>query len=76
MPNCIKIGKTDDNLTAFNMAAVRHLVFMKFIFFIFGDVKRYILHQRTKFREDRSSRCGEISIFVIFQMAAATILDI
>jgi len=37
-------------------------------------VKRPILHQRTKFRKDRSNRCGDIAIFVIFQMAAATIL--
>ena len=32
-----------------------------------GEVKRPILHQRTKFREDRSNRCGDIAIFVIFQ---------
>jgi len=25
------------------------------------------LHQRTKFRKDRSNRCGDIAIFVIFQ---------
>jgi len=33
------------------------------------------LHQRTKFRKDRSNRCGYIAIFVIFKMAAAVILD-
>jgi len=33
------------------------------------------LHQRTKFRKDRSNRCGDIAIFVIFKMAAAAILD-
>jgi len=38
-------------------------------------VKRPILHQRTKFRKDRSNRCGDIVIFVIFQMAAAAILN-
>ena len=26
-----------------------------------GAVNRCILHQRTKFREDRSNRCGEIA---------------
>jgi len=33
------------------------------------------MHQRTKFRKDRSNRSGEIAIFVIFKMAAAAILD-
>jgi len=33
------------------------------------------LHQRNKFRKDRSNGCGYIAIFVIFKMAAATILD-
>ena len=53
------------------MAAVRHLGFVKFEFFYC----RGILHQRTKFRKDRSNRCGYIAIFVIFYMAAATILN-
>jgi len=35
--------------------------------FLGGEVKRPILHQRTKFRIDRTNRCGDISIFVIFQ---------
>jgi len=30
-------------------------------------VKGHILHQRTKFHEDRSNRYGYIAIFVIFQ---------
>jgi len=43
-------------------------------------VKRPILHQRTKFRKDRSNRYGDIvygdiAIFVIFQMVAAAILN-
>jgi len=33
------------------------------------------LHQRTKFGKDRSNRCGDIAIFVIFKMAAAAILN-
>jgi len=49
------------------MAAVRHLGFVKFKFLTVGTVKRPILHQRTKFRKDRSNRCGDIAIFVIFQ---------
>jgi len=37
-------------------------------------VMRPILHLRSKFRKDRSNRCGDIAIFVIFKMAAAAIL--
>ena len=58
------------------MAAFRHLGFVKFEFCLtVGAVKRPILHQRTKFRKDRSNRCGDIAVFVIFQMAAAAILN-
>ena len=57
------------------MAAVRHLGFVKFDFLTAGAVKKPILHQRTKFRKDRSNRCGDIAIFVIFQMVAAAILN-
>ena len=56
------------------MAAVRHLGFVKFELTV-GAVKRPILHQHTKFRKDRSNRCGYITIFVIFQMVAAAILN-
>jgi len=38
-------------------------------------VKRPILHQRTKFRKDRSNRWADNAIFVIFQMAADAILN-
>ena len=58
------------------MAAVRHLGFVKFEYFLTARaVKRPILHQHTKFRKDRSNRCGYIAIFVIFNMAAAAILN-
>ena len=57
------------------MAAARHLGFVKFDFFNSRAIKKPILHQRTKFRDDRSNRCGYIAIFVIFNMAAATILS-
>ena len=57
------------------MAAVRHLGFVKFEFFNDRAVKRPILHQCTKFRKDRFNRCGYIAIFVIFNMAAAAILN-
>ena len=61
------------NLTVFKMVAVRHLGFAKFL--TVGAVKKPILHQRTKFRKDRSNRYGDIAIFVIFKMAAAAILN-
>ena len=57
------------------MAAVRHLGFVKFDFFNGRAVKRPILHQHAEFRKYRSNRCGNIAIFVIFQMAAAAILN-
>ena len=63
------------DLTVFKMAAVRHLGFVKFEIFNGRSVKRPILHQRTKFREGRSNRYGDIAILVIFKMAAAAILD-
>jgi len=49
------------------MADVRHLGFVKFDFFNGRAVKGPILHQLSKFRIDRSNRCGDIAIFVIFQ---------
>jgi len=33
------------------------------------------LHHCTKLRKDRSNRCGDVAIFVIFQHAAAAILN-
>ena len=57
------------------MAAVRHLGFVKFDCLTVGAVKRPIFHQRTKFRKDRSNRCGYIAIFVIFIVSAAAILN-
>jgi len=33
------------------------------------------MRHRTKFREDRSNRCGDIADFRFFKMAAAAILD-
>ena len=49
------------------MAAVHHLGFVKFDFLTVRAVKIPILHQRTKFRKDRSNRYGDIEIFVISQ---------
>ena len=80
VPNFIKIGQTVAEIWRFNgfqnggrppswICEIR-------IFLTARAVKRPILHQHTKFRKDRSSRCGYIEIFVIFlQMAAAAILN-
>ena len=57
------------HFTVFRMADVRHLGFVKFEFFNGQAVKGPILHQRTRFRKDWSNRCGDVSIFVIFNMA-------
>jgi len=40
-----------------------------------ATVERDILHHCTKFRKDRSDRSGDITIFVIFKVVAAAILD-
>ena len=63
-------------MTVLKMAAVRHLGFVKFNFFLtVAAVKRPILHQRTNIRKDQSNCCGYIAIFVIFNMSAAAILN-
>ena len=74
MPNFIKIDQTV-NLTVFKMAAIRNFGFWKFQFITVWTVKRPILHNLAKFREDRSIRCCDIAILVIFKMAATAILD-
>jgi len=79
VPNFIKIGQTAAKIWRFNgsqngrrppswICEIR-------IFLTIGAVKRPILHQRTKFYQDRSNRYGDIAIFVIFKMAAAAILN-
>ena len=63
-----------DNLTVFfKMVAVRHLGFWKFNFLTVRTVKRPNLHNRAKFRKDRSNRWGDIAV-VIFKMAAAVLV--
>ena len=53
------------DLMVFKMAVVRHLGFWKINFLTVWAVKRPILHNRAKFREDRSIRY-HIAIFVGF----------
>jgi len=51
------------------------IAILKFKFLTVMAVKNPILHHCTKFRKDRSNRCRDIPIFMIFKMAAAAILD-
>ena len=53
----------------------RHLGFSNFKIFNGRTVKVGELHQRAKFRENRSNRSQNIAIFRFFKMAAAAILD-
>jgi len=45
------------------------------IFLMVCAVKGHILHQLTKFHKDRSNRYRDIAIFVLFNMAAAAIVN-
>jgi len=38
-------------------------------------LKETFCNSETKFRKDRSNRCGDNAIFVIFKMAAAAIMN-
>jgi len=49
------------------MAAVRHLGFWKFNFLKIWALKRHILHNHAKFREDLSIPCCDIRICVVFE---------
>jgi len=71
VPNFIKISQTVAKIWRFNgfqnggrppswICEIR-------IFFNSQSGKGPILHQHTKFCKDRSKRCGDIAIFVIFQ---------
>ena len=63
------------SLSMLNIVAVRHIRLSKIRTLTLRQVLRTNMHHRTKFRKDRSNRCGDISIFVILMMAAAAILD-
>jgi len=54
-------------------AAVHHLVLLKRRNFLTAG--REDMHQRAKFRGDRSNHCGDMVIFRFFKTSAAAILD-
>jgi len=71
MQNSIKIGQTVAEIWQFNGfqngGRPPSCICEIHTFLTVGELKRPILHQRTKFRKDRSNHCGDIAIFVIFQ---------
>jgi len=73
VPLCLISSKSVTRLqrygdfTVIKMAAIQHLGFVKFEFLTVGAVNGATLHQHTKFHKDRSNRCEDIAIFVIFQ---------
>ena len=70
MPKFIKIGQTVAEIWrfyGFQNGGRPPSWILKFKFLRVGAVNGAILHQCTKFRKDRSNRCGDVTIFVIFQ---------
>jgi len=59
----------------FKMAASAILDFQKLEISTSGPIWRPNMRHRTKFREDRSDRSGDMADFRFFKMAAAAILD-
>jgi len=74
VPNFIKIGQTVGEIWQYNGfrngGRPPSSIYEIQTFLTVGEVKRPILHQHTKFRKNRSNRCGDIAIFVIFQDGA------
>ena len=62
------------DLTVFKMRPSAILDFGNSNFLTASTVKRPILHNCAKFREDQPKCCCDIAIFVVFKMAAAAIL--
>jgi len=71
VPNFIKIGHTVGEIWPFygfqNGGRPPSWIFEILIFLTVGVVNGAILHQPTKCHKDRSNRCGDVAIFVIFQ---------
>jgi len=70
MPNFIKIGRTTaeiSHLTFSKMVAVRHLSFLKLIFWTILRVRRANVRQHAKFRRNRSNHSWHIAIYPFFQ---------
>jgi len=57
------------------MAATSNLDFQICEILLADGVWRAYMHHCTRYRQNRSFRCGDIAIFRIFKMAAIPILD-
>ena len=65
----------DGRFSIFKITAAAILDFQKLETSTSGPICRTSVRHRTKFREDRSNRCGDMADFRFFKMAAAAILD-
>ena len=79
MPDFIKISRTFAQIWRFNGfqngGRLPSLIF-EIEMFNGRKLKRPILQHRTKFREDRSNRCGGIAIFVILKIWPRPVLHV
>jgi len=70
VPNFIKIGQTVAAIMRFNgfhIGGRPPSWILEIQFLTVWAVKRPILHNHAKFREDLPIRCCDIAIFVVFQ---------
>jgi len=71
MPNFIKIGQTVAEIWRFNsfhnVGGPPSRILEIQLFLTVLALKRPILHNHAKFREDLPIRCCDIAIFVVFQ---------
>jgi len=78
VPNLIKIGQTVAEIWRFNGFHIGgrppSWILEIQIFLMVSTVKRPILHNHAKFREDLPIRCCDIVICVVFKMTIAAIL--
>jgi len=77
LPNFIKIGQTVAEIWRFNSfhnVGLPPSWILEIQFLTVWTLKRPILHNHAKFREDLSIQCCDIAICVVFKMTTAAIL--
>ena len=77
MPNFIKIGQTVAEIWRFNSfhnGGRPPSSILEIQIFTVWALKRPILRNRAKFREDLSIPCCDIAIYVVFKMTAAILV--
>jgi len=80
VPNFVEIDRSnrEQDMAIFrfsNMAAAAILDFKNLKFLAVGKIKRVVLHQLAKFRQNRSNYGQDMAIFRFFKTALAVILD-